>query len=92
VFGKGIGSPLFQVPAGGGPVTPATSLDDGKSMATHAAPQFLPDGRHFPSRQWSDNRRSVLGSLDSKNIKVLFHSNSSGVRRQAICCSAANRR
>jgi DNA-binding winged helix-turn-helix (wHTH) protein len=38
---------LYQVPAAGGPVRPATTLDKDHGELSHTWPQFLPDGRHF---------------------------------------------
>jgi Tol biopolymer transport system component len=43
--GSGTSSPLMQVPAGGGPAVPVTTLS--KGQGTHRWPQFLPDGRRF---------------------------------------------
>jgi len=42
-----IGKPLFQVPATGGTVAPATQLDGSRQEGTHRWPQFLPDGKHY---------------------------------------------
>ena len=45
VFGGQTG--IMQVPAAGGTPTPVTALDEARGDAGHAAPRFLPDGRHF---------------------------------------------
>ena len=37
----------MQVVAGGGTPAPLTTVDDTRGEFTHAAPWFLPDGRHF---------------------------------------------
>ena len=38
---------IMQVAASGGTPTPLTAVDDARGEFTHAAPWFLPDGRHF---------------------------------------------
>ena len=38
---------IMQVAAGGGTPTALTTVDDARGEFTHAAPWFLPDGRHF---------------------------------------------
>ncbi len=38
---------IMQVAAGGGTPAPLTTVDDARGEFTHAAPWFLPDGRHF---------------------------------------------
>ena len=45
VFGSPTG--IMQVPAAGGTPTPVTALDEARGDGGHAAPRFLPDGRHF---------------------------------------------
>jgi len=47
VFGGQPNSPLLQVSAQGGSVTPATAFDPAHEAVLHYWPQFLPDGRHF---------------------------------------------
>jgi Tol biopolymer transport system component len=66
---------LYQVSAGGGIPSPVTSLDESRAEITHGFPQFLPDGHHFLylaacSRAGVSSIR--VGSLDSKNSKVLL--------------------
>lgn len=46
VFAPGPRSPLYQVPAAGGEVIPATTLDQPGERG-HVWPAFLPDGRRF---------------------------------------------
>jgi serine/threonine protein kinase/Tol biopolymer transport system component len=73
VFGRSI-SPLSQVPADGGPVTPATSLDPAQDPAFHYWPQFLPDGRRFLFLQRSvkaEYQGIFVGSLDSPEVTRL---------------------
>ena len=45
VFGGRTG--IMQVSAAGGTPTPVTALDETRGDIGHAAPRFLPDGRHF---------------------------------------------
>jgi Tol biopolymer transport system component len=47
VFAPAPTSPLFRVPAGGGPPVAATKLDASRHETAHRYPSFLPDGRHF---------------------------------------------
>ena len=39
--------PILQVPAGGGPSTPITSVDETRGEVGHRFPSLLPDGDHF---------------------------------------------
>jgi len=67
LFGKNNG-PLQRVSAEGGTATAATALDKARSEVYHAAPVFLPDGRHFLYLRMgnTDGRGLYLGSLDDK--------------------------
>jgi serine/threonine protein kinase len=40
-------SPLAVIPASGGALAPATTLDKDNGEVQHGSPAFLPDGRHF---------------------------------------------
>ena len=84
LFAPNLNAPLFRVPASGGTATPVTSLDAAKGEVTHRWPQFLPDGRHFlylagsPYGLKENPMNSVVvGSLDSKERKLLMHTHSS---------------
>jgi Tol biopolymer transport system component len=81
VFGAAFGSPLFQVPAGGGAVTPVTTLDATTRGVVHNSPSFLPDGRHFFFVVGTGPAASTLyvGSLDSKDARLVLRSDSAGV-------------
>jgi len=81
VFGGALGSPLFQVPAGGGAVTPATTLDPTTRLVVHNSPSFLPDGRHFFFVVGTGPAASSLyvGSLDSKDAKLVLRNDSAAV-------------
>ena len=65
VFGAATG--IMQVPAAGGTPVPLTTVDAARGELAHAAPRFLPDGRHFLYlRASSDSEVSgiYLGALD----------------------------
>ena len=75
--------PIHRVSSSGGVATPVTTLDPSKNETTHRWPQFLPDGRHFlylagtPFTSKESSTNAVLvGSLDSKESKLLFHAHS----------------
>lgn len=72
--------PLYQVPATGGIPQPVTSLDSAHAEASHAFPQFLPDGRHFLylAASFRPGESSIrVGSLDSKASTVLLKADTS---------------
>jgi eukaryotic-like serine/threonine-protein kinase len=81
LFSSGPGSPIFRVPSAGGSAAPVTSVDLAHQEA-HAWPCFLPDGKHFlyttitPSLE---NRGIYVGSLDSKETKLILKANSSAI-------------
>jgi len=80
VFAPNIGDVLYRVSAVGGPVTPITTLDAAKSQVGHNWPCFLPDGRHFIYLGRSSQRENsaiYVGSIDSKESKVLLNSEAS---------------
>jgi eukaryotic-like serine/threonine-protein kinase len=67
---------ISRVAAGGGPVTPATSLDPALAEIRHAWPEFLPDSRHFlfvaRSSLPEHDGDIYVGSLDSTDrVRVL---------------------
>jgi Tol biopolymer transport system component len=66
---------LYRIPAGGGAVTPATTLDSSRQESSHRWPSFLPDGRRF--LYWTRSRKAPnigirVGSLDSKEVTSLL--------------------
>jgi serine/threonine protein kinase/Tol biopolymer transport system component len=76
VFSPSIGAPLYRVSAAGGPVTPATELEESAARGenSHRHPHFLPDGRHFLYWRRSPDQGSTglyVGSLDSKDVKLV---------------------
>ena len=74
----GASAEIDQVPAGGGTLKPATTLDKTNQEAYHASPQFLPDGQHFIYLVQSirpENTGIYVSSLDSKETKRLVSSN-----------------
>ena len=93
---------LSQVPAGGGPVRPATRLDVDRGENSHRWPAFLPDGVHFlfHARATVDERRGVyIGRIDRAAAapgEPLFRSESEAVfvptssRDRGVLLSAAD--
>jgi serine/threonine protein kinase len=80
VFTPTVNSPIYRVSASGGSLSQLTTQDPSKNETTHRWPWFLPDGRHyiFLAGSTFTPRESVtnsimLGSLDSKETKLLFH-------------------
>jgi Tol biopolymer transport system component len=74
VFGGPEG--LLRVSAAGGVPQKLTSLDTSKKETGHAAPQFLPDGRHFVYLRRSlvaDNSGIFVGSIDDAPGKQAPH-------------------
>jgi Tol biopolymer transport system component len=80
VFTPTVNSPIYRVSASGGLISQLTRPDPSKNETTHRWPWFLPDGRHYiflagstftPSE--SATNSIMLGSLDSKETKLLFH-------------------
>ena len=80
VFSPTVNSPIYHVSASGGPISQLTTQDPSKNETTHRWPWFLPDGRHFiflagstftPRDSYTNS--ILLGSLDSKQTKLLFH-------------------
>jgi Tol biopolymer transport system component len=77
VFGI-LGRPLHRVPASGGRPEPVTELDATRQEAGHAAPIFLPDGRHFLFHASSTKTPEASGlyaaSLHSKQASFVAKS------------------
>lgn len=73
---------LYTVPSSGGIPKVATRLDPANQETRHAAPQFLPDGRHFLFFVQSDRAENTgiyVGSLDSPSHKLVASSAANGV-------------
>jgi serine/threonine protein kinase len=67
VFAPTPASTLYAVPAAGGEVRQASTLDVGASQGSHRFPYFLPDGKHFLLfAQGVTNGNVVIGSLDPR--------------------------
>jgi serine/threonine protein kinase/Tol biopolymer transport system component len=82
LFTKSFGDPIVAVPATGGTPQPVTALDPARGEVAHFHPAFLPDGRHFVfvARNIDPEKTSVmLASLDSKDVRRLFHADSAAV-------------
>jgi eukaryotic-like serine/threonine-protein kinase len=82
VFPPIFNGPLYKISTGGGTATPVTELDSSQQENSHRWPQFLPDGRQFlffvRSRQGTTSG-AYVGSLDSKEKKLLFRNPSNVV-------------
>ena len=74
---------LVRVPESGGTVTPVTTLDASRSESCNCWPYFLPDGKHFlyfaESTAKPENSAIFVGSLDSKDRKLLVKASSNPV-------------
>ncbi len=82
LFHSGLRSPLYEVAATGGEAKLVLPLDPSRQETSHTSPQFLPDGRHFLYFMQSgrtENRGIYLGSLDSKNSKLLLNTDRNAV-------------
>ncbi len=82
LFEKEFASPIVAVPATGGTPQPVTALDPARGEVAHFHPAFLPDGRHFVfvAPNLDPEKTSVmLASLDSKDVRRLFHADSNAV-------------
>jgi serine/threonine protein kinase/Tol biopolymer transport system component len=81
LFAPNNDSGLFRVSSAGGVPVPVTTLDSANGEQTHAAPWFLPDGRHFlyvaraAPRAW----KVWIGSLDAPVRTPLVDSDSKAV-------------
>jgi Tol biopolymer transport system component len=74
VFAASSLAPLSQVPAAGGQVTAATTLDTSRDVA-HWLPQFLPDGRRFiffVGTFSESDQGFYLGSLESRDTHLIL--------------------
>jgi serine/threonine protein kinase len=81
-----VNTSIFLVSSSGGPLIPVTKMDPSKNETTHRWPYFLPDGYHF--LYWSGSVFSprdtlansvMLGSLNSKESRLLVHSHTNGI-------------
>jgi Tol biopolymer transport system component/predicted Ser/Thr protein kinase len=82
LFTKEFGAPIVTVPASGGTTRPVTAIDASRGEVAHFHPAFLPDGRHFVfvARNIDPEKTSaMLASLDSKEVRPLFHSDSDAI-------------
>ena len=82
LFSTGPGSPILRVPSAGGSATPVTSLDASQQALGHGWPYFLPDGKHFLYTiiaSNSENSGIYVGSLDSKDTKLILKAHSSAL-------------
>jgi eukaryotic-like serine/threonine-protein kinase len=73
---------IYRVSVAGGTATPVTTLDDSRQETFHGFPYFLPDGKHFLYFALSaktENDAIYVGSLDSKDRKLILNANSNAV-------------
>jgi Tol biopolymer transport system component len=78
VFSPNQNGGLFRVSSAGGETVPLTSLEPGE--VSHRLPSFLPDGRHFLYFSQGGEKQGIyLGSLDSKDRRLLMNAVSAGV-------------
>jgi serine/threonine protein kinase/Tol biopolymer transport system component len=80
IFGARVADVLTRVSAAGGAPVPLTTLDASRKETSHVYPYFLPDGRHFiyhASAAQRENTGIYVGSLDSKETKLLMNTNQS---------------
>ena len=82
IFSRGVSSGLYRVPAAGGTPVQLTVVDQSRNEIEHLWPYFLPDGRHFiflVRNAQPENSGVYVGSLDSKDTKLLVQVHSSAV-------------
>jgi Tol biopolymer transport system component len=86
LFAPTINTPIHRVSAAGGTATPITALDASKSETSNRWPYFLPDGLHFLyvagnsfTPKESPTNSILVGSLDSKETKLLFHTHANAI-------------
>ena len=82
VFSRGVASGLYRVPTAGGTPVQLTQVDVSRNEIEHTWPYFLPDGRHFiylVRNAQPENSAIYVGSLDSKETKLLLKIHSSAV-------------
>jgi eukaryotic-like serine/threonine-protein kinase len=81
LFSTGPGSPILRVPSAGGSPTPVTLIDVSQQAIDHNWPYFLPDGKHFLylSDASGENTGIYVGSLDSKDTKLILKAPSSAI-------------
>ena len=79
LFGSAAPATIQRVSAAGGVVSPVTSFDASREENGHFSPSFLPDGNHFVYFARSvkpENNAIYVGSLNSKERKLLLHASS----------------
>jgi serine/threonine protein kinase/Tol biopolymer transport system component len=76
---------LQRVPSAGGAPATLTEIDTARKQTSQRWPFFLPDGRHFvywagnPTATTQDTNGIYLGSLDDKEQRFLFPTDSNAV-------------
>jgi len=80
IFAQKAAGAIYRVPASGGPVTPATTLEKGDLL--HRWPQFLPDGRRFLYFVKTGNPETTgtyLASVGQPGRKLVLRNGATGV-------------
>jgi Tol biopolymer transport system component len=80
LFSPGTLSPIFRVSTTSGSASAVTEIDTSRSEVSHRWPCFLPDGRHFiyfARGRKKENQALFVGSVDSKDRKLLLNVESS---------------
>src|SRR5271165_2155431 len=68
VFTTAFTSPLYRIPASGGPPQQVTRLDSARLETTHRWPQFLPDGKSFLFTASSNNNFFGQASVQAADL------------------------
>ncbi len=86
LLGSNQNGPILRIPAGGGPVSPATKIRAGEFG--HFLPWFLPDGRHFfysiIRETNSDHNTIHVADLSSQEDRVIGEADSQAVYSQGF--------
>ena len=80
LFAPSTTSPIYRISAKGGQSTPVTSFNTSREETGHAAPQLLPDNKHFLYYVFSsssDMNGIYVGSLDGGEARLVLRTNSS---------------
>jgi serine/threonine protein kinase/Tol biopolymer transport system component len=80
LFARKAAGAIYRVPAGGGEVQEATTLEPGDLM--HRWPQFLPDGNHFLYYVKTESRETsgtYLGALGKPGRRLVLRNGATGV-------------
>ena len=82
IFSRGVASGLYRITTAGETPVQLTQVDASRNEIEHTFPYFLPDGRHFiylVRNAQPENSAIYVGSLDSKETKLLLQVHSTAV-------------